>query len=192
MRVMENHIEMEEMRSQLAALKQKIADQEIVNDKILRKAVAAKMTGIHRHRNRVLVIGVIALALNVPYMCFMEFSWYLSAYTVFMILFSMYMTYSYHEAVEKSNVYSGNLLEAVKELKELKRKYNQSYWYSIPMVLIYLAWFLHEISLKFDAEFMKYAIFGILAGGVIGAVWGVRMNMKLVKMCEEIIAEIEE
>ncbi len=189
---MENHIEMEEMRSQLAALKQKIADQEIVNDKILRKAVAAKMTGIHRHRNRVLVIGVIALALNVPYMCFMEFSWYLSAYTVFMILFSMYMTYSYHEAVEKSNVYSGNLLEAVKELKELKRKYNQSYWYSIPMVLIYLAWFLHEISLKFDAEFMKYAIFGILAGGVIGAVWGVRMNMKLVKMCEEIIAEIEE
>ncbi len=189
---MENYMELEDMRSQLATLKKRIANQEIVNDRLMRKAVATKMSRIHKHRNKVFILGIIALAINVPYMYYMEFSPYLLAYTVFMLLFSMYTTYRYHLAVEESNVMNGDLLSTAKELKTLKRKYNRSYFYSVPMVLVFLVWFVYEISLQFEAELAKDIVLGILIGGTVGAIWGVMMNRKLVRMCNDIIAEIEE
>ncbi len=189
---MEHYYELEEMRGQLAALKKKIADQDIVNDRLIRKAVANKMTGIHRHRNKVIILGIIALAINIPYIYYMDFSLYLLAYTVFMILFSMYTTCKSHLAVENSDVMNGDLLSTAKDLKTLKKKYNRSYFYSIPMVLVYIVWVIYEISLQYDPHYAKPIVVGLLVGGLVGAAWGVSMNLKLVRMCDDIIAEIEE
>ncbi len=183
--------ELDDMRRQLATLKEKIASQEIVNNKMLKRAVAKKLTGIHKFRNRVLAGGIVAIAFTSIYFWWMDLSLYLIGYTELMIFFSLFMTYRYHSQVEEMNGFNDNLLNTVKGLKRLKRNYNRSYFYSVPMVAVFIGWYMHETLSLFDPEMAKSIIIGASVGAVIGLVWGVSLNQKLVRMCDDIISDIE-
>ncbi len=185
------NLELEDMRSQLATLKEKLHSQEIINNKLLRKAVAKKMTGIRRHRNRVLIMGTFAVVFTSAYFIMTGFSPYFVGYTEIMILFSLFMTYRYHSQVEMGNGMNGDLLNTAKELKSLKRSYNRSYFYSIPMVMVFIGWFFHEATNIYEGEIAQSMIVGASVGAVLGFILGVSLNRKLVKMCDDIISDIE-
>ncbi len=188
---MNEHYELEDMRQQLANLKHKLDTQEIINDRLFRKTLSAKVSAIHRHRNKVIILGVIAILFNIPLLLKMGFSIYLAVYTLLMLCFSVATTIHYHSEMENSNLSSDDLLTTAKKLKTLKIKYNRFYWISIPMVTVYLGWILYEMSILFDAETAKYMIAGAIFGGIIGAIAGVSMNRRLIRMCDDLISDIE-
>lgn len=189
---METDIQMEQMRSQLAALKEQLANQTIVNDKLIRKATADKASKVKSKKNSTLLIGLVALAAAVPIFIVFGFPLYFVIYTAAMIIFSMVMTIVYHRNVEKADFFGGDLKSAALEYKELRRKYNQWYWIAIPMLIVFLALLCVSLNgMEGDQLLKRSYIIGALIGGTIGALMGVSRNRDLVRLCNEIIRDIE-
>ncbi len=194
---MEQYTELDEMRNQLAALKEKIATQEIINDRLLSKAVTRKMADIHRHRNFIIILGVIAIIIINIAFCYLQnyisLSSYFIAYSNLTVVFSIFMTYRYHYQMETSSGFNDNLLNTAKALKGLKKHYNQSYYYSIPMIIIFIGWFIYEFFQTFDfnIESFKFIISPMAVSATIGIICGISFNRKLTRMCDDIIEDIE-
>ncbi len=189
---MENNIELQEMREQLASFKRQLAGQKIINDKLMRKATAEKVGRLKRKKNNILGLGLFAVIVCPAIFLSFGFPSYFVVYTVLMIIFSMVMTVVYHSKVDKADFMNGDLRTAAHELSELRRKYTQWYWIAVPLVTIFLALFYYSgLQLDVNQEVLKSFLVGGGVGAVVGGVIGVLMNRNLVKLCDEIITDLE-
>ncbi len=189
---MENNIELQEMREQLAAFKQQLAGQKIINDRLMRKATAEKASKLKSKKNAVLIFGVFAIFVCVPNFYYFGFPMYFLIYTAAMIAFSMTMTVVYHRKVERADFMNGNLRDAAMEFKKLRRNYTQWYWIAVPMIIIFLVLMYQSlVQMDMDVEIMRSFMIGAGIGGVIGGIIGVLMNNKVIRLCDEIIRDLE-
>ncbi len=181
------------MREQLALFKQQLAGQKIINDKMMRKTMAEKASRLKRERTMTLVLGVVAIFVSVPIFYQLGFPDYFLAYTVAMIVFSMAMTIVYHSRLDKADFMNGDLKSAAIEVKRLRNRYNQWFWIAAPVILGFIALFYYSL-LHLDAslEFIRSMMAGGIIGCVIGAVIGILMNRKTVRLCDEIIKDLED
>ncbi len=189
---MENNIELQEMREQLASFKQQLAGQKIINDRLMRKAMAEKASRLKRERTTTLVFGIVAIFVSVPIFYMLGFPNYFLAYSAAMVIFSMAMTVIYHSKVDKADFMNGDLKSAAIEVKKLRNRYSQWLWIAAPLILGFIALFYHS-SLHLDAnrEFIRNMMTGGIIGGVIGAIIGICMNRKTVRLCDELIADLD-
>ncbi len=189
---MENNIELQEMREQLASFKQQLAGQKIINDRLMRKATAEKASRLKKHKNTHLVIGILGILISIPIFYNVGFPIPFLAYTLVMIIFSMVMTHIYHRNVEKADFMGGNLKDVITELVTLKKRYQQWYWIGGPLVAGYMTLFYYYApQVDFSPEAIRSFIIGGTVGAVIGAIIGIRMNNKVIRLCDEIIRDIE-
>ncbi len=188
---MENNIELQEMREQLVSFKQQLAGQKIINDRLMRKATAEKVSRLRRKKNWTIVFGVIAiLSLQIFYSY--DFPVYFIAYATAMIVFSVVMTIIYHSNVDKADFLNGDLRNAAIELKKLRTRYIQWYWIAVPMVVIFLALFFYScMHSSIPHEFVKSFMTGGIVGGIVGAIIGILSNRNVVRLCNEIIRDLE-
>ncbi len=190
---MENYIELQEMREQLTSLKQQLAGQKIINDKLMRRVTAEKASKLKSKKNTVLGLGVFAILVSVPIFYRFGFPMYFLIYTVAMILFSMTMTIVYHRRVENTDFINGNLKNAAMKFKELRRNYRQWYGIAIPMIAIFIGLLYYSaFQMDLNQEILNSFMVGAGIGGAIGAIIGVLMNNKVINLCDEIIKDLEE
>ncbi len=190
---MENNIELQEMREQLASFKQQLAGQKIINDKLMRKATAEKVSRITGLRNTFIIISIFGIFFAVPMFYFRGFPLYFIAYVLFLFIFDGYMTYSYHRKVNESDFMNGDMKNVVSELKSLRKKYQQWYWIGVPEIAIFLVLFYYSlIHLDINPEFIRGSLIGSSIGIVIGGFIGISMNNKVINLCDEIIKDMEE
>ncbi len=187
-----NYMELEDMRSQLAAFKKKLDNQEIVNDRLLRRAISKNLSGIHRVRNTFLVLGVFAIYINIHYCLMFNLSYWFMGYAMLIIAYEIYNTLKYHKNIEDININNADLLTTVKELKTLKSRYNHAFLNSAPLLAIFIGWMLYEVNLNYGAHFTKHYIIMVGIGIIIGGALGLMLNRKVVRACNEIIKDIEE
>ncbi len=181
------------MREQLASFKQQLAGQKIINDKLMRKATAEKASKLKSRKNVILALGVLAILICIPTFHSFGFPIYFLAYTAAMIAFSMTMTIVYHRKVENTDFINGDLRSAALEFKALRRNYTQWYWIAVPMLIIFVALLYHSLlQMDIDIIIMKSFMIGAGIGGTIGAVIGILMNNKTIRLCDEIIKDLEE
>ncbi len=180
------------MREQLASFKQQLAGQKIINDRLMRKATAEKASGITRLRNSYLIICAFGLLFAVPMFYFHDFPLYFILYTLFIFIFDGCMTYSYHMKVGKADFMNGDLKNVVTELKRLRTKYLQWYWIGVPEIIVFLILFYYSlIHLDVNPEFIKTCLIGSSIGIIIGGFIGISMNNKIIRLCDEIISDLE-
>jgi hypothetical protein len=185
-----NDIGLEQMKKQLSALKSKLDKETIVNDRLMRSIMNQKMKKINRER---WIISSIIL-LGIPYCtwCFMFLLnmsvWFTVVTDVFMLVALIY-TYLMHKDIKASELMKGNLIEVSRKMIKIKRM--QANWlkFSIPFVVIWMAWFVIENLNGIDA---KYVIIGGSVGAVIGAIFGTMSYRRTRRMATEVIQQIEE
>jgi len=185
-----NDIGLEQMKKQLSALKSKLDKETIVNDRLMRSIMNQKMKKINRER---WIISSIIL-LGIPYCtwCFMFLLnmsvWFTVVTDVFMLVALIY-TYLMHKDTKASELMKGNLIEVSRKMIKIKRM--QANWlkFSIPFVVIWMAWFVIENLNGIDA---KYVIIGGSVGAVIGAIFGTMSYRRTRRMATEVIQQIEE
>jgi len=185
-----NDIGLEQMKKQLSALKSKLDKETIVNDRLMRSIMNQKMKKINRER---WIISSIIL-LGIPYCtwCFMFLLnmsvWFTVVTDVFMLVALIY-TYLMHKDTKASELMKGNLIEVSRKMIKIKRM--QANWlkFSIPFVVIWMAWFVIENLNGIDA---KYVIIGGSVGAVIGAFFGTMSYRRTRRMATEVIQQIEE
>lgn len=186
--------ELEEMRHQIAILHKKLDAQEIVNSRLMKNVLTHRIDIINRQ-----TIGSYATALFTiiifPILHYTQgFSWPLVFATILMMLVCIFATWYYHRPIN-AQLAAQDMATVVKTITTLKRRYHFWCRYVAPALVIpWLLWFMWEHSTHFGLEGWNrlYCCIPILVGCVLGMIVGLYMHRKVVKACNEILAQLEE
>ena len=126
--------ELQEMKEQMALLKETLRQEQIVNDKLLREAMRGKVRSIHR---RAWIVGACAL-----YVCtfgiwsFHELglSWWFIGATVVMMIYSVVKTIIMHRRLGVNRVMTDDLRTVAHAAKRLKEDYIRALYGGMAMV----------------------------------------------------------
>ena len=185
----ENYLDIESMRMQLETLKKKLDEQQIVNDKLVRRAMSNKMSWIMKFLWTELfvllpfaVLAFINLKSMVPGM-----SWYpVIAILVFMlacIVIDLYVNYT-----SENDWKSENLISTGMKLVKMKRLRWMQVAINLPIVFILFVWLFYD--LEFEGK--DAMVCSSVVGGVIGLAIGIGVLIRMNRTNDELICQIRE
>lgn len=193
---MENMIlsqELEEMRSQVAILKQKLDKQTIISESHIRNSMKSKRADMARINAAAIIIG----ALSAPY-C----TWIFSKYgfslafiiaTDIMLAVCIYLTYRQRNMLKNLDFSQNNLVDVAETLNKVKKHYHGWYKKGIPMLLVWYGWMAYEAITKMGGGPTETGfIVGSAVGVIVGSIIGYYLNTRIVKKSTEILNQIKE
>ena len=185
--------ELQEMREQLAALKEKMNAQEMVNDRLIRDILIKKKKSVDKNIWLVGICGLFTATIgNWAFFYLGVSTWFLIGTTVLMLA-SFLLTIIPHNWVKKADIQSGNLLVAAKQARRLRKLYKDWEIISIIPAIIWAAWLFIEYTAAIEDKQMLYILIGASAiGGIIGGIIGLVLSRKTIHTLDEMIQEIEE
>ena len=187
--------ELEQMRTQIGMLKQKLDQQAIINDKHIRNSMKSKISDLNRTVGWTIFAGIFAVV-------FAPVSFYIQGCslafviaTALMLAVCLGLTIIQKTNLGKmSDLSQGNLVETAEKLSRVRAHYKEWYKIAIPMILIWGGWMIYEMVNAIGIEsptaigFYCGAGVGLIIGGILGA----RINRKVVRQANEILSQIEE
>lgn len=187
--------ELEQMRSQIGILKQKLEKQTIVNDKHIRNSMKSKMTDINRTVRATIFLGAFAIAFAPKVFYKQGCSPAFAITTAVMLAVCLGLT-----IVQKINLgrmmdlSQENLVKTAEKLSKVRTHYKEWYKIAIPMVLAWGAWLIYEMVGIYGVDSTLAIGYwcGAGTGLVIGGIVGTRINRKVVRQANEILSQIEE
>ena len=185
--------ELQEMREQLAALKEKMNTQEVVNDRLIRDILLQKKKSVDKN---IWVVGLSSLFTitigNLAFSYWGVSSWFLIGTTMLMLVCFL-MTLIPHNWVKKADIQSGNLLVAAKQVRRLRKLYKDWEIIGIVLAVIWLAWLFIEFSAAIENKQMLHVlIVASVVGGTIGGIIGLKISRKVMHTLDEMIQEIDQ
>ncbi len=185
--------EMEEMRRQMAVLKEKLEKEEILSDRLLRNTMQNQVRSIRRRANLSIVAGVCVLTVGPMAFSNLGTSNIFIVVTSIMMLVMMLLTVMMHSKLREADVRDGELLAVARNARRLKDDYRRWRNIGIPLMIVWLVWLVVEVMHgQSDPTDSLIMLSPVVAGGIIGGILGVMRNNHLVGMLDDIIRQIEE
>ena len=190
--------ELQDMREQMALLKETLKNEQIINDRLIRESMRQKVSSIHR---RAWIVGICAL-----YVCTfgiwsfhnMGFTWWFNGATVLLMIYSMFETIRIHRRFDKGMVMTDDLRTAAHAARQLKQDYIRSLHIGLALVFLWIIWlgveviFGHTIYADSSLGVRIALLASMLVGGVIGGIIGYAIHKKVLRLCDDIIRQVEE
>lgn len=186
--------ELEEMRSQIGILKEKLEKQNIINGQHIRKSMKSNMSEINKTILGAIIGGAFALPYCTWFFCSQGLSPAFVISTAVMLAACLILTIMQRVKLNRLDFSQGNLMEVAKRIYEVKKHYQDWKWIAFPLITIWIAWLMYEMINRFGLEepttigFCIGAIVGVIIGGFIG----MKMNRKVIDKAGEILEQIEE
>ena len=192
------HTEFEEMRQQLGILKNKLDNQTLVNDKLIRQSMLNKMSFMKKYTwVSFLVLLFIYYAYNEVRIMF-NMSWWFYGFTVLVMTFTVCFD-AYINHVNKKEFLNGDLIAASLQMQRMKKLRKRSLLYGIFFMTIWVSWFVIELyNGSGAAKGGDYTSMfdGMLVGGGIGLIVGVAIGiwlyLRMQRINSDIISQIDE
>lgn len=187
--------ELEQMRTQIGLLKQRLDQQTIVNDIHIRNSMKSKISDLNRTVLGTIFLGIFAVIFAPTTFYINGCSLAFIIATAVMLAVCLGLT-----VVQKINLgkmtdlSQYNLIETAEKLSKVRTHYKEWYKIAIPMLLVWIGWMIYEMVNTIGIEsptaigFYCGAGVGLLIGGIIGF----RINRKVVRQANEILEQIEE
>jgi hypothetical protein len=184
--------ELQEMREQMAALKEKLNKQEVVNDRLIRDVLIKKKKSVDKNIWFVGVCGLFTITVgNWTFFDLGVSTWFLIGTTVLMLA-GFLLTIIPHNWVKKADIQSGNLLVAAKQARRLRKLYKDWEIIGIVLSIIWVGWLFAELASAVDDKQLLYGLIGgCIFGGIIGGIVGLRVSRKTINTLDEMIQDIE-
>lgn len=195
---MEENKELNELRNQIAVLKQKLNKQEIVNDRMLRQAMQSTVDNvIKRVEIKTLACCIFAMVLFTALHFTTGLDLAFCICTSIMMLFCIAATVYFNRPMHKTDLMNADLATVAKEMAQFKRRNDMWLRYVTPTVTIpWLAWAYYEYCTMSGIEPLSKdgLILGssLLVGAIVGTIIGYTWHRKAVNTAESIIKQIEE
>ena len=187
--------ELEQMRSQIGMLKQKLEQQAIVNDTHIRNSMKSKISDLNRTVLGTIFAGIFAVIFAPMTFYIQGCSLLFVIGTAVMLAVCLGLTIAQKINLSRmTDLSHSNLVETAERLNKTRTHYKEWYRIAIPMILVWVGWMIYEMVNTIGIEsptaigFYCGAGVGLLIGGIIGS----RINRKVVRQANEILAQIEE
>ena len=192
------HTEFEEMRQQLGILKNKLENQTLINDKLIRQSMLHKMSFMKKYTwFSFLVLLFIYYAYNEVRVMF-NLSWWFYGATVIFMTFSVCFD-AYINRVNKKDFLNGDLIAASLQMQRMKKLRKKSLLCGISILTIWVPWICLEVYNGLgvanggENESLFYSM--MIGGGVgliIGVVIGISIYFRMQRINSDIIQQIDE
>ena len=186
--------ELEDMRAQIAILKDKLDKQTIVNDTHIRNSMKSKRSEMTRTIGIIIFAGVLAIPYCIGVFCYMGLSPVFIAATGLMLAVCVWLIIKQQLTLKGLDFSQGKLLEVAEKLNKVKVHYHEWIKIALPMLIIWFSWRMYEVITHCGIEepmTMGFCV-GAAIGGVVGGIVGYRTNRKIVRKSTEILEQIEE
>ena len=188
-----NDFELENMRQQMTTLKNKLSQQEIVSDRLIRRSMRDTAGNITRRYYFIMALCL----LMIPY-TYVVFVMNLELSLAFWIGTSIFMlvcggaTYYNCQNVTSANMMSDNLIGVGQKMARAKKFDANWLFFGIPAVVLWMSWFLYETYQLHGGALTNGLFWGGCIGGIIGAICGLSLNFKTQRQYQDIIDQIED
>ena len=188
-----NNDELVQMREQIAALRSKLATQQIVSEKLILSAIKDGVSKINRFGIIYIVCGCIAIPYCAWSFGFSGFSQLFIWGTVLFLLLCAGGTMYIHYGLRNTDISRGNMVDVGKRVARLRRLYGLWHFVTVPLLFVWLYFgYLEICTLYPEPEVRHTFIVAALVGGVIGAFFGLKMHFKVVRMADDVLAHIKD
>ena len=190
---MNENFNLEEMRQQMTTLKNKLNQQEIVNDRLIRRSMRNEVNSINRRYNIIMAIGILMVPYG--YWCFVKlvglsiFFWI--ATSIFMLICAGATFYNSRK-ISNPELMSHSLVEARKKVASAKKFESNWLLFGIPAVILWMGWFFYETYQIQGGDFYNGFFWGGCVGGIIGAIIGIKIHFKTQRQYQDVIDQIED
>jgi hypothetical protein len=187
-------MDFEEMRNQFAILKEELNKQEIVNNRLLRETMKAKVNVMSSVKRFTYGAGIISIILcSALYFARMWSIAFIIA-TCVMVVFCMLATVYTYRPVEQLNFIKDDMKTVAKVMVKFKKQ--SKFWerYVTPALIIpWLSWACYEYAWKYAPKDINPIFYcaPLIIGAVIGGFIGMRKSREATNAAQEIIDEIE-
>ena len=192
------HTEFEEMRQQLGILKNKLDNQTLINDKLIRQSMLNKMSFMKKYT------WVSSLMLPYTYYVYYKvrdmfyISWWFYGFTVIFLTLSVCFD-AYINHVNKKDFLNGDLIAASLQMQRMKKLRKKSLLYVLPLMTIWVSWLFIELyngSSAVNGGANTSLFYGAMVGGgiglVIGLAIGISIYLRMQRINSDIIQQIDE
>ena len=185
--------ELEEMRQQMAILKDKLENQTIVNDRFIRRSIKRGVNTINR---RYLVIGIIALAM-IPYgyWAFVKLNGSsIGVWITMSILMLIVFGYTLYTGryLRANDLYNSNLIDARQKVAKAKKLDSDWLKFGIPAGLLWIIYFIYDKYQQIsDDSFWIFAA-SMTVACILGVLIGLKIHYRNQDNYQEIVDQIEE
>lgn len=185
--------ELEEMRSQVAILKNKLAQQTIISDSHIRNSMKSKMSDMTKTIAWTIFGGIVAVPYCIGVFYKFGFSLTFLIATAIMLVVCIGLTIKQRYTLKGLDFSQGNLVDVAEKLNKVKKHYHEWIKVALPMFLLWLAWLAYEAVKHMEhGSLLTGFLSGAAVGAIIGGFIGLRINRKIVRKSSEILDQIKE
>lgn len=188
---MEENTVLEDMRQQISLLKEKLENENIINDKLLRASMRQRLGIIRRNQVIEYVCALYVIIFGSISFRMIGFDWWFIIVTIALMIACMGINFYIHHNFNSQDLYSDDLLTVAKTMRQLKHRYIKYLYFGIPAIVVWLALLFFQMQSVLSEEAFIAMSIGTAVGVIIGAAIGLVMNLKVRKACDDIIRQIE-
>lgn len=184
--------ELEQMRHDMSELRALLSEQQIVNERLVRRAMNSEM-GKER-RSMIFAVLCAVVAAPVYYVMMPVWGvplWFTLVTVAFLLSAAAASVYS-ARSLMKESLLTGDLIVVAKRINSYKRFSVNWLKFSIPFLVLWLIGFIYYASRGMNQEMRMGFFFGSMAGAVIGGVLGSLRLMSSRRRLDRILKQIEE
>lgn len=189
---------LEEMRRQMAILQEKLDNETIVNERLLRESMKHNYSSINRYLSveATILMPIIIIAFPALALIF-HLSWGPVIAVILLCLADVIFDYKVNHI--KDEAFMGdNLIPTVLRLQRAKRLTVLQMMVSLPLMILWFAWFIIDFfqSIDYQDELLTASAYGGIVGGCIGLVCGlifaIQLYRKQQKTRQQVIDQIND
>lgn len=193
---MENNTVLEQLRADYNILKERLDEQEIINDRLLQQTFRSQLGFINKKAWVSVAAGIFVIIMApmaFHYNPALNLSWAFIAATDVMMAVCVGFTWYWHNAVKAPDASKSSMKQFAQSVKCLKQRYQNWLKYAAVMITAWLAWMCVEIFMKSDdTRLAVFMMTGMLVGALVGGIIGLRMHFAIISKCDEIVSQIDE
>lgn len=179
-----------EMQRQMQQLRDKLEDQKIVNERILRNSCRQTVSRLKIKSNVPIIAGVAAL-LSLPAFHYLGFSDFFLIFTAVMMLVCIAATVITNRHIPRID---RDLVTATEELTKFRKINAEWIKVGLPMLVVWLGILAWEVLKNLEmGKAESYAFLGGVAVGVaVGAVIGLKLRRDILNGADDLMAQIKD
>lgn len=184
--------ELEQMRHDMSELRALLSEQQIVNERLVRRAMNSEMGKERRSMIFAVLCAVVAAPVYYVMMPVWGLPLWFTLVTVAFLLSAAAASVYSARSLMKESLLTGDLIVVAKRINSYKRFSVNWLKFSIPFLVLWLIGFIYYASRGMNQEMRMGFFFGSMAGAVIGGVLGSLRLMSSRRRLDRILKQIEE